>query len=200
MSVPAGFKWLGVVGYHDSGMYDSSVTYNKYNVVGYNGSSWVCIADETTGVQPTVANTANWRIFTKGSTNAPIIQYVNVKAANWLKQDNGIFTNSLTLTYLTSASIILYVGLARDVPSDEEQDAFNLLSYCTTTNNTIKFVANKRPSIDLELDVVFLIDPDSKVAYDQVTRQSQQQEIDGKLDADSALTDEQITRLWNAAK
>ena len=53
MAVPAGWIDLGAVGYTDKGNYNPTTTYNKFNVVKYKGSSWVCNLDNTIGKEPT---------------------------------------------------------------------------------------------------------------------------------------------------
>ena len=53
MAAPAGWIDLGAVGYTDKGNYNPTTTYNKFNVVKYKGSSWVCNLDNTIGKEPT---------------------------------------------------------------------------------------------------------------------------------------------------
>ena len=52
MEVPSGYTALGVVGYSFKGTYSSTTTYNKYNTVYYNGSTFVCIKDNTINQTP----------------------------------------------------------------------------------------------------------------------------------------------------
>lgn len=52
MAVPSGYTALGVVGYSFKGTYSSTTTYNKYNTVYYNGSTFVCIKDNTINQTP----------------------------------------------------------------------------------------------------------------------------------------------------
>ncbi len=52
MPAPAGWIDLGAVGYTDLGNYNANTTYNKFNVVKYKGSSWVCQVDNTKGQTP----------------------------------------------------------------------------------------------------------------------------------------------------
>lgn len=52
MAVPSGYTAMGIIGYTFKGTYSSTVTYNRYNTVYYNGSSYVCIKDNTVNQTP----------------------------------------------------------------------------------------------------------------------------------------------------
>lgn len=65
MAIPEGYTKLAVVGYSDKGVYSSGTTYNKYNVVLYEGSSYVALKDNLVGVTPS-DDGVNWRIFAQG--------------------------------------------------------------------------------------------------------------------------------------
>ena len=56
---------LGKVAFTWRGAYDAGTTYNSQDVVSLNGDSWVCTADNTTGVTP--AASATWSLFAQGS-------------------------------------------------------------------------------------------------------------------------------------
>ena len=59
---------LGNVGYADKGVYSADATYNKYNTVYHEGSTYVALKDNLHGVTP--ADGANWRYMAKGFTEA----------------------------------------------------------------------------------------------------------------------------------
>lgn len=65
MSIPEGYTKLGLVGYSDKGEYSAEVTYNKYNVVLHEGSTYVALKDGLTGVTP-ANDGVNWRYFARG--------------------------------------------------------------------------------------------------------------------------------------
>lgn len=68
MAAPEGYTKLGNVGYADKGVYSADATYNKYNVVYYEGSTYVALKDNLHGVTP--ANGENWRYMAKGFNEA----------------------------------------------------------------------------------------------------------------------------------
>ncbi len=68
MAAPEGYTKLGNVGYADKGIYSADATYNKYNVVYYEGSTYVALKDNLHGVTP--SNGENWRYMAKGFNEA----------------------------------------------------------------------------------------------------------------------------------
>ena len=65
MAIPEGYTKLGLVGYSDKGTYTAEATYNRYNVVLYNGSTYVALKDGLTGVEPS-DDKVNWKYFARG--------------------------------------------------------------------------------------------------------------------------------------
>lgn len=57
---------LGKIAFSWKGVYAAGTTYSKQDVVSYNGDSYVCIADATIGVTPTV-NGPKWQLFAQGT-------------------------------------------------------------------------------------------------------------------------------------
>ena len=57
---------LGKIAFSWKNAYSPSVVYQRQDVVIYNGDSFVCLTDGTTGVTPT-ANGANWQLFAQGT-------------------------------------------------------------------------------------------------------------------------------------
>ena len=68
MAAPEGYTKLGNVGYADKGVYSAEATYNKYNTVYHEGSTYVALKDNLHGVTP--ADGVNWRYMAKGFTEA----------------------------------------------------------------------------------------------------------------------------------
>lgn len=52
MAAPENYTELGLVGYTYKGAYRSTATYNKFNTAYYNGSTFVCIKDNTINQTP----------------------------------------------------------------------------------------------------------------------------------------------------
>lgn len=65
MAIPEGYTKLGLVGYSDKGTYTAEATYNRYNVVLHNGSTYVALKDGLTGVEPS-DDKVNWKYFARG--------------------------------------------------------------------------------------------------------------------------------------
>lgn len=110
---------LGRVAMDFKGEYSSSATYNKLDVVTYNGSSYVCNVDNTRGVIPT--NTDNWNLLAeKGYTPVRGTDY-------WTNQDK---------TEVVSSAV-----------TQTETDIQPTISAIETTANTASATANTAKSI-----------------------------------------------------
>ena len=57
MAAPEGYTKLGNVGYADKGVYSADATYNKYNAVYHEGSTYVALKDNLHGVTPQTVQT-----------------------------------------------------------------------------------------------------------------------------------------------
>lgn len=71
---------LGKIAFKWRSIYNAGTTYMKQDVVSYNGDSYVCVLDNTTGITPADAS-ANWDLFAQGtagvSTSSGEIIYNN---------------------------------------------------------------------------------------------------------------------------
>lgn len=65
MAAPSGYTALSVVGYTFKGTYSSTATYNRFNTVYYNGSTFVCIKDSTINQTPE-DDGVNWHLMAEG--------------------------------------------------------------------------------------------------------------------------------------
>lgn len=65
MAVPSGYTELGLIGFTHKGTYSDTATYNKYNCVVYDGSTYVALTDRLTGVTPSDDGT-NWQFLARG--------------------------------------------------------------------------------------------------------------------------------------
>ena len=93
MAAPEGYTPLAIVGYTDKGTYNAGTTYNKYNVVLHDGSSYVAIKDGVTGVTPS-NDGVNWRTFANGfPSNVVTTDNFQSTLGNYLA-NNDTTTNS----------------------------------------------------------------------------------------------------------
>lgn len=93
MPAPEGYTSLGVIGYTDKGTYAAGTTYNKFNVVLYNGSSYVAVKDGLTGVTP-ANDGVNWRLFANGfPDNGVTTDNFQATLENYLDQTESTATN-----------------------------------------------------------------------------------------------------------
>lgn len=93
MPAPEGYTSLGVIGYTDKGTYAAGTTYNRFNVVLYNGSSYVAVKDGLTGVTP-ANDGVNWRLFANGfPDNGVTTDNFQNTLENYLDQTESTATN-----------------------------------------------------------------------------------------------------------
>lgn len=69
MTTPTGYTDLGLVGFTDRGSYNASATYVKNDLVNYKNIIWKCIKDDTTGIEPSSTDTANWVSWLRGQVD-----------------------------------------------------------------------------------------------------------------------------------
>ena len=65
MAAPENYTELGLVGYTYEGSYSAEKTYDRYNCVEYNGSTFVALKDSLTGVTPSNDGTS-WKYLARG--------------------------------------------------------------------------------------------------------------------------------------
>ena len=93
MAAPQGYTSLGLVGYTDKGTYSASATYNRYNVVLYNGSTYVALQDGLSGVTPS-NDGSQWRLFANGfPDNGVTTDNFQTTLENYLDQTESTATN-----------------------------------------------------------------------------------------------------------
>lgn len=132
MSAPAGYTKLGVVGYSDKGPYSASAAYNKYNVVTYNGGTYVCILDNTSGIAPT--NTNNWRTMIppgsghtiKDSAGTDMASQPNLQFIGAVLSDDSTNNTTVVSFPIFRGATASTAGVAGKVPvpSAGDQDKF----------------------------------------------------------------------------
>ena len=65
MAAPESYAELGLVGYTHEGSYSETATYNRFNCVEYEGSTYVALLDNLTGVTPSNDGTS-WKYLARG--------------------------------------------------------------------------------------------------------------------------------------
>lgn len=65
MAAPESYAELGLVGYTHEGSYSETATYNRFNCVEYEGSTYVALLDGLTGVTPSNDGTS-WKYLARG--------------------------------------------------------------------------------------------------------------------------------------
>lgn len=78
---------LGLVGIVDKGEYSAAATYNRGNFVYYNGSTYLCLLDDTHNILPTI-NT-NWRYLAKGFDAFGAVMFNTVQTLSESEQDRA---------------------------------------------------------------------------------------------------------------
>ena len=121
MEIPADYEKLGRVGYVNRETYSATETYNRMDTVYYQGSTYVALADNLTGVSPDDSGTS-WMYLARGFSN--VEQPLGSK---------GIFIKSVSInepsgTY-TSIRIRLSIRKANYV------DVSGLLFYRTSNDS-----------------------------------------------------------------
>lgn len=111
MATPIGYTKIGTVAYTDKGAYDPYATYNKYNVVLYEASSWVCQQDGVQGITPVEG--AQWHLVARGYN----LQFdaVPTKNSQNVVRSGGIFDaladlNARKQDVFINASILAQIG------------------------------------------------------------------------------------------
>lgn len=64
MAIPEGYQFLAKLGIVYKGDYDERVTYNQYDAVYYNGSTYIALVDSQAG--PPTADGVNWQYMAQG--------------------------------------------------------------------------------------------------------------------------------------
>lgn len=100
-TIPTNYKKLGKTGFTTKGEYDSSTTYNRYDVVYHRGSSYIVVQDGVTGSEPSEDNT-NYILMAKG----------------YLPED--LFVADLLQVYTDAEGKYTYLGKVIDIDEGNE--------------------------------------------------------------------------------
>ncbi len=85
---------LGLVGIADKGTYSAEVTYNKGQFVLYDGSTWLALKDNLTGVTP--AEGESWKYLARGFA-AELLSLVTAIDSQGLSGSQGSQVNAQSL-------------------------------------------------------------------------------------------------------
>lgn len=85
---------LGLVGIADKGTYNQDTTYNRGQFVLYNGSTWLALKDNLTGVEPTEGE--NWKYLARGFA-AELLSLVTAIDSQGLSGSQGGQVNAQSL-------------------------------------------------------------------------------------------------------
>ena len=111
---------LGKVAFTWKGSYDASTTYNSQDVVEYNGDSFVCVTDNTSGTAPTSTS----------STTSPTTSNLTVT----VQQYYG--SNYFYIDGVKTPTLQLYEGNTYRFDQSDSSNAGHPLRFSTTANGT----------------------------------------------------------------
>ena len=174
MAAPVGYIAVGTVGYTNKGNYSAYETYNRFNTVLYDNSTWVCRQDNTVGIPP--AEGASWHLMAKGyvlvtdqtpvsGSHNPVESdgvYQALSNLNSAKQDkfrNVLLSQELSFAgtdavianSLINASTHAYVFYSDDSVSAAAAAKITV----TTESGLIRFRANNPPTDKITCDIIF---------------------------------------------
>lgn len=127
-----GFTWLGV--------WSNATAYAPYDVVSYNGSSYVCIGN-TTNEAPDVTP-GKWDLFAKGESTS-IVSIDDTDSPYTATASNGT-----VLCDQTSGNIVI------NLPAVASVEGLKLVFKCIGTTNTITLTPDGSETIDGDPDYV----------------------------------------------
>lgn len=174
MAVPQGYIEIGTIGYTDLGAYNNYTTYNRFNVVTYQASSWVCRRDGVVGVPPTEGN--DWHKMAQGFTL--VMDDVPTNGSNNPVKSDGIYDALKVLTdgkevkfrkvlkdqvlsFTTSQFVITDSDITEEshaivyFDDDSLEAATRAKIDVFTDTNRIIFKAKKIPTSELVCDIIF---------------------------------------------
>ena len=166
MPAPEGYTSLGVIGYTDKGTYAAGTTYNKFNVVLYNGSSYVAVKDGLTGVTPT-NDGVNWRLFANGfPDNGVTTDNFQTTLENYLDQTESTATNKApSSAYLKEIKDELSGDISELTSSSQK---WNLVGTGLTKISAVYWSSDGRVGFYFDIDskrILISITPDNKLSY-----------------------------------
>ena len=105
---------LGKVAFTWKGSYDASTTYNSQDVVEYNGDSFVCITDNTSGTAPTSTSST-----TSPTTNNLTVTVQQYYGSNYFYIDGVMRFTADSDSLITKGMIALFVRVLDGHAPDE---------------------------------------------------------------------------------
>lgn len=106
MAIPEGYQFLAKLGIVYKGDYDESATYNQYDSVYYNGSTYIALVDSPAG--PPSADGTKWQYMAKGFVDQIIssLSDLNATDKNGVIGEAGANVNAQNLVDGISDKII----------------------------------------------------------------------------------------------
>ena len=115
MEIPANYEKLGRVGYVNRETYNATETYNRMDTVYYQGSTYVALADNLTGISPDDSGTS-WMYLARGFSNVEqpfgskglFIKSVSINEPSGNYTDIRIRLSILKHNYIDISGLLFY--------------------------------------------------------------------------------------------
>lgn len=115
MEIPANYEKLGRAGYVNRQNYSATATYNRMDTVYYQGSTYVALADNLTGVSPDDSG-SSWMYLARGFSNVEqpfkskgiFIKNVSINEPSGTYTDIRIRLSILKQAYIDISGLLFY--------------------------------------------------------------------------------------------
>lgn len=175
---------LGLVGIADKGTYNQDTTYNRGQFVLYNGSTWLALKDNLTGVEPTEGE--NWKYLARGFA-AELLSLVTAIDSQGLSGSQGGQVNAQSLIDVLAdkvANQLIAKSMMSNVQvNDAEKVPTSALAYAMqqsietlnsntsfefTASNEVSIINNKSVKVGRVVYVAVKIKIESKLTTDSI--------------------------------
>lgn len=145
---------LGTVGIADKGTYNPATPYKKGNFVLYNGSSWLVLQDELTGITP-VDDGVNWKYLARGFLTE-LLSEISATDTSGLLGTAGATVNGQTLmdkiADMVADKLVLKTAISNQQVNDTTTVTGSALSYAM--NQTITSQGTNLSSLSTDMTSV----------------------------------------------
>lgn len=139
---------LGVVGIADKGVYSATATYKKMNFVLYNGSTWLALNDNLTGVTPEEG--ANWKYLARGWAAELLSMISAIDTSGLIGTAGATVTGQALIDEIAdrvATKLVLKTAISNQQINDPNKVAGNALVYSigqdiTTLNSNLSVIGN----------------------------------------------------------
>lgn len=139
MATSEDYRELGIVGYTYKSSYSSETTYNRYNCVEYEGSTYVALKDGLTGVAPSNDET-NWKYLARG------FQKEDAKHITIIDKDNYVGSGAGTEVAMQD-----WADKVADDLKNADSNIFTLQSDVKENESTISAETTRATNAESEL-------------------------------------------------